>query len=309
MSSRPTQAPFWMQTQYVLKSVFNDLWQKRIGTALTVLVIAVSLTIPTISYLLWKNTKEAATKFYPESQISVYLHKTLSEADANLVVDKIRQEKGVAELSYISRQQSLEDFRQWSGFNDELAMLDDNPLPAVVMITPTEAFQTSAKLTELKQTLIKIKGVDEVRLDTDWMEKLGAITWLAGRIAVVCTLLMLIAVILVIGNSIRSDVYSARANIEVMKLLGATEHFILRPFLYTGLIFGIIGGVLAAILSGLTIAYFSTAIDYVANIFAVKFELNGMNFVEVLFIIALAAFTGWCGALIAAKKHIHRLEN
>ena len=308
MSSRRLQAPFWLQIQYVMRSVFTDLWIKKVGTILTVLVIAVSLTIPTISYLLWKNTKEAATKFYPESQLTVYLHKTLTEADANLVVEQLREQNGVASLSYISRQQSLEDFRSWSGFGTELALLDDNPLPAVVMITPEEAFQQSAKLADLRVALAKVKGVDEVRLDSDWLEKLAAITWLAGRIAVVCTLLMLLAVILVIGNSIRSDVYSSRANIEVMKLLGATEYFILRPFLYTGLIYGIIGGVLAALLSSLTIIYFSTAISYVADIFAVKYELNGISLIEALFIILLAAFTGWCGAWIAAKKHINRLD-
>ena len=308
MSSRRLQAPFWLQIQYVMKSVFTDLWIKKVGTILTVLVIAVSLTIPTISYLLWKNTKEAATKFYPESQLTVYLHKTLTEADANLVVEQLREQNGVASLSYISRQQSLEDFRSWSGFGSELALLDDNPLPAVVMITPEEAFQQSAKLADLRVALAKVKGVDEVRLNSDWLEKLAAITWLAGRIAVVCTLLMLLAVILVIGNSIRSDVYSSRANIEVMKLLGATEYFILRPFLYTGLIYGIIGGVLAALLSSLTIIYFSTAISYVADIFAVKYELNGISLIEALFIILLAAFTGWCGAWIAAKKHINRLD-
>lgn len=308
MSSRRLQAPFWLQIQYVMRSVFTDLWIKKVGTILTVLVIAVSLTIPTISYLLWKNTKEAATKFYPESQLTVYLHKTLTEADANLVVEQLREQNGVVSLSYISRQQSLEDFRSWSGFGSELALLDDNPLPAVVMITPEEAFQQSAKLADLRVALAKVKGVDEVRLDSDWLEKLAAITWLAGRIAVVCTLLMLLAVILVIGNSIRSDVYSSRANIEVMKLLGATEYFILRPFLYTGLIYGIIGGVLAALLSSLTIIYFSTAISYVADIFAVKYELNGISLIEALFIILLAAFTGWCGAWIAAKKHISRLD-
>ena len=308
MSSRRLQAPFWLQIQYVMRSVFTDLWIKKVGTILTVLVIAVSLTIPTISYLLWKNTKEAATKFYPESQLTVYLHKTLTEADANLVVEQLREQNGVVSLSYISRQQSLEDFRSWSGFGSELALLDDNPLPAVVMITPEEAFQQSAKLADLRVALAKVKGVDEVRLDSDWLEKLAAITWLAGRIAVVCTLLMLLAVILVIGNSIRSDVYSSRANIEVMKLLGATEYFILRPFLYTGLIYGIIGGVLAALLSSLTIIYFSTAISYVADIFAVKYELNGISLIEALFIILLAAFTGWCGAGIAAKKHINRLD-
>lgn len=308
MNSRRLQASFGMQIQYVLKSVIVDLWQKRVGTLLTVLVIAVSLTIPTIGYLLWKNTKQAATEFYPHSQISVYLDKTLSEADANFVVGRLRQQNGVASLSYISRQQSLEEFRAWSGFGTELELLDDNPLPAVVMITPEDGFQQSTKLAALRIALAKVKGVDEVRLDNDWLEKLGAITWFAGRIAVVCALLMLLAVILVIGNSIRSNVYSCRANIEVTKLLGATEHFVLRPFLYTGLIYGIMGGMLAVLLSAVIIAYFSTAIEYVADIFVVKYELNSINLLEALFMIVLAAFVGWCGAWIAAKKHIKRLD-
>ena len=300
--------PFGVQSVYVLRAVLADLLKRKFATLLTVLVIAVSLTIPTVSYLLWKNIHHATTKFYPESELTVYLHKNLSEEDANLVVEKIRQQEGVESLNYISRQESLNEFRHWSGFSEELDVLDDNPLPAVVMIKPSKAFNESQKRNELRENLDKIKGVQEVRLDNDWLEKLTALTWLVAHVAIFCTLLMAVAVFLVIGNSIRADVYSNQANIEVMKLLGATDQFILRPFLYTGMIYAALGGFFACIFSSLTIGYFTGAVKYVTDIFAVNFNLNGLGLVEFLFLIVVCIIMGYIGAWLSATRYIRLLD-
>ena len=300
--------PFGVQSVYVLRAVLADLMKRKFATLLTVLVISVSLTIPTVSYLLWKNIHHATTQFYPESELTVYLHKSLSEEDANLVVEKIRQQEGVESLNYISRQESLNEFRHWSGFSEELDVLDDNPLPAVVMIKPTKAFNESQKRNELRENLDKIKGVQEVRLDNDWLEKLTALTWLVAHVAIFCTVLMAIAVFLVIGNSIRADVYSNQANIEVMKLLGATDQFILRPFLYTGMIYAALGGFLACIFSSLTIGYFTGAVKYVTDIFAVNFNLNGLGLVEFLFLLVVCVIMGYIGAWLSATRYIRLLD-
>lgn len=300
--------PFGVQSVYVLRAVLADLMKRKFATLLTVLVIAVSLTIPTVSYLLWKNIHHATTQFYPESELTVYLHKSLSEEDANLVVEKIRQQEGVESLNYISRQESLNEFRHWSGFSEELDVLDDNPLPAVVMIKPTKAFNESQKRNELRENLDKIKGVQEVRLDNDWLEKLTALTWLVAHVAIFCTVLMAIAVFLVIGNSIRADVYSNQANIEVMKLLGTTDQFILRPFLYTGMIYAALGGFLACIFSSLTIGYFTGAVKYVTDIFAVNFNLNGLGLVEFLFLLVVCVIMGYIGAWLSATRYIRLLD-
>ena len=300
--------PFGVQSVYVLRAVLADLLKRKFATLLTVLVIAVSLTIPTVSYLLWKNIHHATTQFYPESELTVYLHKNLSEEDANLVVEKIRQQEGVESLNYISRQESLNEFRHWSGFSEELDVLDDNPLPAVVMIKPSKAFNESQKRNELRENLDKIKGVQEVRLDNDWLEKLTALTWLVAHVAIFCTLLMAVAVFLVIGNSIRADVYSNQSNIEVMKLLGATDQFILRPFLYTGMIYAALGGFLACIFSSLTIGYFTGAVKYVTDIFAVNFNLNGLGLVEFLFLLVVCVIMGYIGAWLSATRYIRLLD-
>ena len=300
--------PFGVQSVYVLRAVLADLLKRKFATLLTMLVIAVSLTIPTVSYLLWKNIHHATTQFYPESELTVYLHKNLSEEDANLVVEKIRQQEGVESLNYISRQESLNEFRHWSGFSEELDVLDDNPLPAVVMIKPSKAFNESQKRNELRENLDKIKGVQEVRLDNDWLEKLTALTWLVAHVAIFCTLLMAVAVFLVIGNSIRADVYSNQSNIEVMKLLGATDQFILRPFLYTGMIYAALGGFFACIFSSLTIGYFTGAVKYVTDIFAVSFNLNGLGLVEFLFLLVVCVIMGYIGAWLSATRYIRLLD-
>lgn len=297
------------ETRYILRSVWQDLLKRKFGTFITVLVIAVSLTIPTVSYLLWKNTSNAANQFYPEPELTVYLDKNLSELDINAVVDRIRQfdPDKIESLNYISRQQSLEEFRTWSGFNDALDILDDNPLPAVVTLKPKKAFTSNDSMLSFRDGLQQIKGVQEVRLDNGWLEKLSALTQLIARVAMVCTLLMMVAVFLVIGNSVRSDVSNSRASIEVQQLLGATDYFISRPFIYKGVIYGLFGSLLAMLFSAFLIGYFGRVVKYVTDMFTVKFEMNGLAFSEMFFLISFCIFIGWLSAKIATNRHIQRL--
>jgi len=165
------------------------------------------------------------------------------------------------------------------------------------------------ELVGVHDILTKIKGVQEVRLDNDWMEKLTALSWLIAHVAIFCTVLMTIAVFLVIGNSIRSDVYSSRSSIDVMKLLGATDQFILRPYLYTGMIYAVLGGLVAAIFSSFIISYFTSAVKYVTDIFAVQFSLNGLGVGEFVFLLVCCLIMGYVGAWIVAKRHITLLDN
>ncbi len=140
------------------------------------------------------------------------------------------------------------------------------------------------------------------------MEKLTALTWLIAHVAIFCAVLMTLAVFLVIGNSIRSDVYSSKANIQVMKLLGATDQFILRPFLYTGVIYGFVGAFFASFFSSLLIGYFTSAVKYVTDIFAVSFDLNGLEMGEFLFLMSICSVVGYASAWIAATRHIRAID-
>lgn len=298
------------QTRYIIRSVWQDLLKRKFGTFLTILVIAVSLTIPTVSYLLWKNTSQAVSQFYPEPELTVYLHKNLAEHDVNAVVENIRKFESdkMENFNYISRQQSMEDFRSWSStLGDALDILDDNPLPAVVVLKPKKEFSSTNQMMTFRDALQQIKGVQEVRMDNDWIVKLAALSDMIARIAITCTVLMFVAVFLVIGSSVRSDVANRRSSIDVMQLLGATDYFISRPFIYVAMIYGFWGSILALLFSSMTIDYFTGAVRYVTDMFTVKFDIHGFNCSEILLIIVSTIFLGWLSANIATNRYIQKI--
>lgn len=299
-----------MQTRYILRSIWQDLLKRKFATFLTVLVIAVSLTIPTVSYLLWKNTSQAVSQFYPEPELTIYLHKNLAEHDVNAVVENIRkfESEKMEQLNYISRQQSMEEFRAWSAtLSDALDILDDNPLPAVVVLKPKKEFRSTNQMITFRDALQQIKGVQDVRLDNDWISKLAALSTLIARVAITCTLLMFFAVFLVISNSVRSDVANRRASIDVMQLLGATDYFISRPFVYVAMMYGFLGSLLAMLFSTMTISYFTGVVRYVADMFTVQFDIHGFDCSEILLIVVSTVFLGWLSANIATNRYIQKL--
>lgn len=299
-----------IQNRYILRSVWLDLLKRKFATIMTILVIAVSLTIPTVSYLLWKNTRQAVSQFYPTPELTIYLHKNLAEHDIQSVVETLRrfETDKIESFNYISRQQSMEEFRNWSAtLSNALDILDDNPLPAVVVIKPKKAFSETEQMLDFRDRLQQIKGVQDVRLDNDWISKLAALNQLIAKVAITATILMFLSVFLVIGNSVRSDVASHQALIDVMQLLGATDYFISRPFLYTAMIYGFMGSMLALLFSSLTIGYFTNIVHYVSDMFTVKFELHGFNVSEIVLVVVLTVFLGWLSALLATNRHIQKI--
>lgn len=299
------------QTLYILRALGEDMARRKFATFLTVLVIAVSLTLPTVSYLLWKNTRQAVQQFYPEPELTVYLHKNLTEQDIQRVVENLRkfETDKIEQVHYISREQSMSEFRSWSStIGDALDILDDNPLPAVVVLKPNKSFSDDSQMQALRQNLQQIKGIQDVRLDNDWIGKLAILNQLIAKIAVTCTLLMLASVFLVIGNSIRSDVAGRHKEINVMQLLGATDYFITRPFLYMAMFYGLLGSLLAILFSSITVGYFADIVRYVAEMFTVTFEITLFDFSEFLFIVVASIFLAWLSAQLATNRYLRRLD-
>ncbi len=300
---------FSTQTSYILRTVWQDLCKRKLSTLLTVLVISISLTIPMVGYLLWKNTQQAVTNFYPEQELTVYLHKNLSKTDINSVVQKIYhfEKEKIQKVEFISREQSLADFRAWSGFGDALDILDDNPLPAIVIVKPKEPFSKMSILKTFRESLQNIPGVQEVRLDSSWLEKLKVLTWLMARIGIICAVLMSVSVFLIISNTIRIDVSNNKDTIKVMQLVGATEYFIARRFIYTGILYGVLGSLLALCFAMIISSYVTGLVKYVADLFVVNFQVNQFNFSEIFFIIIFCTFIGWVSAKLATNRCIYKL--
>ncbi len=294
------------QWRYAWRIALSDMWRQPLTTLLTVMVIAISLALPSICYIVWKNVHQAATQWYPAPQLTVYLDKTLNDAIAEKVVVKLKREQGVATANYLSRNKVQREFRNWSGFSNALDMLDENPLPAVVILTPAPDFQSTDAMTNLRDRVAKTQGVDEVKMVDSWYTRLSALTRLAGQVAIIIGMLMGIAVLLITGNSIRLTIFSRRDTINVQKLIGATDGFILRPFLYGGAFLGLAGALLSLLLSELVVSQLDFMVTQVAAVFGSAYFLHGMGWEEALLLILIATIIGWISAWLATVQHLRQ---
>lgn len=294
------------QIGYAWCNVFNNFNQHIFASLLTIFVIAISITLPTISYLLWKNANQAAQQWAPSPNLTVYINKLLTNEQTTELINKLKAYPEVAEVNYLSRDEAKEEFRSWSGFSSALDLLEDNPLPAVAIIIPKENAKETAILHNLQTQLLKMNGVDDVRLDDSWFTRLMALTDMVKSIVLTISIFMIIAVSLVIGNSIRLHIFARRQTIVVMQLIGATEGFILRPFLYNGMFIGLVSAVLALILSEIFILQIDAIILNVSAVFGTIFILKGLLWDESILIILISMIIGWFSALVATKKYLKK---
>ncbi|MGV3344597.1 permease-like cell division protein FtsX [Enterobacteriaceae bacterium LUAb1] len=294
------------QWRYAWRGMLSDLWRQPLTTLLTVTVIAISLTLPSVCYMVWKNVSQAAAQWYPAPQLTVYLSKTLDDNAAEHVIAQLRQQEGVDKINYLSREEALGEFRNWSGFGGALDMLEQNPLPAVAIITPTRSFQRSDIMQTLRDRVAKTPGVDEVRMDDSWFARLAALSGLAGQVAAMIGVLMVVAVFLVIGNSVRLSIFARRDTINVQKLIGATDGFILRPFLYGGALLGGAGALLSLVLSAVLVLRLESIVAQVASVFGTTFSLHGLTWDESVLLLLVAAMIGWIAAWLATSQHLRR---
>ncbi|CUU22504.1 cell division protein FtsX [Duffyella gerundensis] len=294
------------QWRYAWRGTLSDMWRQPLATLLTVMVIAISLTLPSVCYMVWKNVSQAAEQWYPAPQLTVYLSKTLDDDAAEKVVTQLKQEEGVDKVNYLTRDEAMGEFRNWSGFGGSLDMLEQNPLPAVAIITPKLNFQNDNTMQSLRERVEKVDGVDEVRMDDSWFARLAALTGLVGQVAAMIGVLMIVAVFLVIGNSVRLSIFSRRDTINVQKLIGATDGFILRPFLYGGALLGFAGALFSLLLSEILVFRLESVVLQVASVFGTSFVLKGLSWDECLLLLLIAAIIGWVAAWLATVQHLRR---
>lgn len=294
------------QWRYALRGALSDMWRQPLATLLTVMVIAISLTLPSVCFMVWKNVSQAAEQWYPAPQLTVYLSKTLDDDAAENVVAQLKKEEGVEKVNYLSREEAMGEFRNWSGFGGAMDMLEQNPLPAVAIITPKLNFQNSDTMNNLRERVAKTQGVDEVKMDDSWFARLAALTGLVGQVAAMIGVLMIVAVFLVIGNSVRLSIFARRDTINVQKLIGATDGFILRPFLYGGALLGFAGALLSLVLSEVLVFRLESVVTQVAAVFGTTFRLQGLAWDESLLLLLVSAMIGWIAAWLATVQHLRR---
>lgn len=294
------------QWRYAWNNTFLDMMRQPLATFLTVMVIAISITLPSLCYLVWKNVNHAANQWYPTPQITVYLDKKVSDEAASGLMSQLQALDGVENVNYISRDNALSEFREWSGFGSALDMLSDNPLPALAIVTPKTDFLDSDKRVTLREGIRNLQGVSDVKTDDSWFSRLSALTKLVGNISGTIAVLMIIAVFLVIGNSVRLNIFSRRETISIMKLIGATDGFILRPFLNGGMLLGLFGALFSLIMSQALVWKLDSSVAETAKVFGTLFSVTGLSWDESLLVLVVSAMIGWIAAWLATVRHLRQ---
>lgn len=286
----------------------GELWRSPAASLMTIGVLGLSITLPSTLYILVKNAENVSAGWEQASEISLFLHKNSRQNDVQQLIKRLSLWPEIDSVKYISSQQALEEFKQLSGFGDALTYLDDNPLPDVILVSPTSkhAGPTAARI--LLDKLRKEREVELGKLDIEWLERLHAFLSIARELVTIVALLLFLAVVLIIGNTIRLNILNKRDEILVMKLVGATDGFIHRPFMYTGFWYGFLGGVLAWIAVLILLFWMESSIQHVSELYQKDFNLTGMSSGASFTMLALSVFLGLAGSMISVQRHVREIE-
>jgi len=273
-------------------------------TIITFLIIGITLALPVGLYVFLNNVQMISTNLNRTSQISLYLNKNISQNDIQEIETILKGDKSITSIQYISPEEGLKSFQGAAGFYNMLDELKDNPLPGVIVIQPAETIQTLDEATQLINRLKNLPNVIDAQLDMAWLQRLNAIIAFVHRIFDAIMVIFALAVLLIVFHTIRSAVENHRDEIAVTKFLGGTSRFIYRPFLYSGLIYGIIGSIIAWFIIDVIILWLQNPINQLVKLYDSPFQLQGLNLHATLLLLISGALLGYLGSWYAVRKHI-----
>lgn len=277
------------------------------SSLLTWLVIAIALTLPGALYMAVNNLQQLSGHFEASGQMTVFLATDIVEADSSALRLKIASLDDVNKVDYVSPEQALEEFKQYGGISEALSFLDENPLPAVLLVEPPLGID-KGELDVLVAELESFSQVDSVQVDMAWVERLLALIALAQRLVAVVGVLLALAIVLVVGNTIRLSIAARTDEIRVIKLVGGTNAYVRRPFLYSGFWYGAIGGILAWLMLGLCWILLQGPVSDIAALYGADFYLHPLPFAPACWLIFSAALLGLLGSWWSVQRHLVAIE-
>lgn len=286
----------------MLVDSLQRLVRHPLGSLLTMLAIAIALVLPAALWLTLDSARLLDAELDESATLTVYLEPAVDQAQAERIEEAVGAEAGVGETRLISAEEGMATFQRSLGLDDTLMGLEENPLPASIVIHPQSV--DPAAMEALAGQLEGLAGVDEVRLDLAWVERLRHLANLGRRVALALGVLFGFGVLLVVGNTIRLAVESRRREIEVVMLIGATHAFVRRPFLYSGAWYGFGGGGLALLLLGLGNHWLSLPVAALAASYGADFSLPQLDVTGSTILLACSTLLGWLGAWLAVSRHL-----
>jgi cell division transport system permease protein len=292
----------------VALSSLGRLYRAPAASLMTAAVIGIALALPSGLYLLTGNLQRLGSQWGGGADLSLFLRQDISLNDGEALAARLRSWPEIGQLTLISPDEALSEFRELSGFGDALDVLEENPLPTVVAITPTAASSDPQTSAALLARLQQLPEVELAQLDLEWVKRFQAIVEIVRRSIWVMGLLLGLAVLLITGNTIRLEIQNRREEIEITKLIGATGAFIRRPFLYSGAWYGLSGALVAVLLVELAFFQLDEPVRQLAGLYHSSFALQTLSFREVLDLLFFGAVLGLLGAWLAVGRHLSAIE-
>jgi len=284
------------------------LARSPLSTALTLLVIALALALPTSLRLFVTDAQLATGNFANAVDVSVYLKTDVPLAKAQQLAQAAGQRADVAAVTVIPADKGLEDFRTYSGFGEALQALKENPLPHVLHVRPKAGDSSAAALESLHRYFSAWPEVDLVQVDSEWVMRFNAILEVLRQLLLIAAALLGLGVLAVIGNTIRLEIQGRRAEIEVTKLVGGSNSYVRRPFLYTGVLYGVGGALLAWGIVAIAVAVLGDSVATLARLYGSRYVLRGPSRDDIGILLGAGAVLGWLGAWISAARHLRSIE-
>ena len=292
----------------VAKQSIQRLLVTPVSSLMTILVLAIAITLPAALNIAITNVTQLTGQTNDHVQMSLYLQNGLSDTQGIKLANQIADWDNVTSTRYVSPQEAKDSFKSMDGFAEIIDNLPENPLPGVVIVIISEQSLSVNDAELLRERAAALQKVAIAKIDLAWLQKLHAIIGLAQQVAAVLTALLAVGVMLVVGNTIKLAIDSRREEIIVTKLIGATNAFVRRPFLYMGLWFGIGGALIALILINACKYALTNAIESLSLVYGTDISLAGLGFTNSMTLVLMGAMLGWLGAWLAANQHIRALE-
>ncbi|MDO9206134.1 permease-like cell division protein FtsX [Methylotenera sp.] len=301
----------WLnQHRQAIKLVLSRMRSNKLPTFMICLVIAVAMCVPGLFYLGVDHLSKFTNHIQNETEISLFL-KLDADKDAVSDIDAVlAKNNAIKQFHLVTKAQAWKELKSKTEINNatdsKISELDKNPLPDAFFIQAKSAEPEA--LESLKNELEKIPGVEHALLNTDWAKRLSALLSLGKKIILFITVLLALALLVVIGNTIRMQILTQKDEVVVSKLIGATNSFIRMPFLYAGIIYGLLGGLLATIMLVLVVKLFNLSVSDLSNLYSSDFSLPLINGQLFLGIISFAIFIGWLGSYLAVSRSIASIK-
>lgn len=286
-----------------LRRVLEQPW----SSLLTWMVIGIALALPVGLNVALDNAQIVSSDWDSPAQISLFLKTDVSDKEAAQLELELADSEAISSTVLVLKDAALAEFRDLSGFSDVLTSLDENPLPNLILISPDSGLGPEAVQT-LQRELLARPQVEQAVLDMEWLQRLNSVMELSRRIVLAVGSMLVLGVALILGNTIRLAIENRREEIVIVKLVGGSNAFVRRPFLYTGLWYGVGGGIIAAVLVALSLWLLEGPARNLAGLYESDFALQGLGVMGGLNLVILGGILGLFGAALAVSRHLSRIE-